>query len=116
MVSEEPASPEGEQPELDVLKTAPPLSPDSDEPRLPLTRAMAQYVTFGFPNKFKKKKKKVFTDKKKKKPLICRRYQAIIQTYEQLAEMVVNAIRLEIRCRVMCNIGASMQKVSLPKS
>ncbi|OXG39555.1 exocyst complex component 4 [Cryptococcus neoformans Th84] len=80
MVSEEPASPEGEQPELDVLKTAPPLSPDSDEPRLPLTRAMAQ------------------------------RYQAIIQTYEQLAEMVVNAIRLEIRCRVMCNIGASMQK------
>ncbi|OWZ70298.1 hypothetical protein AYX14_04331 [Cryptococcus neoformans] len=80
MVSEEPASPEGEQPELDVLKTAPPMSADSDEPRLPLTRAMAQ------------------------------RYQAIIQTYEQLAEMVVNAIRLEIRCRVMCNIGASMQK------
>lgn len=79
-VSEEPVSPEGEQPELDVLKTAPPLSADSDEPRLPLTRAMAQ------------------------------RYQAIIQTYEQLAEMVVNAIRLEIRCKVMCNIGASMQK------
>lgn len=110
MVSEEPASPEGEQPELDVLKTAPPLSADSDEPRLPLTRAMAQYVYF------KQIQAKKFLLTRKKKPLICRRYQAIIQTYEQLAEMVVNAIRLEIRCRVMCNIGASMQKVSLPKS
>ncbi|KIR32052.1 exocyst complex component 4 [Cryptococcus deuterogattii MMRL2647] len=80
-VSDEPISPEGEQPELEVLKAAPPpLSADSDEPQLPLTRAMAQ------------------------------RYQAIIQTYEQLAEMVLNAIRLEIRCRVMCNISASMQK------
>lgn len=114
MVSEEPASPEGEQPELDVLKTAPPLSADSDEPRLPLTRAMAQYVYLWFSKQIQKKKKLLLT--RKKKPLICRRYQAIIQTYEQLAEMVVNAIRLEIRCRVMCNIGASMQKVSLPKS
>lgn len=113
MVSEEPASPEGEQPELDVLKTALPLSPDSDEPRLPLTRAMAQYVYLWF---FKQIQAKKFLLTRKKKPLIRRRYQAIIQTYEQLAEMVVNAIRLEIRCRVMCNIGASMQKVSLPKS
>lgn len=56
MVSEEPASPEGEQPELDVLKTAPPLSPDSDEPRLPLTRAMAQYVYLWFSKQIQTKK------------------------------------------------------------
>ncbi|WRT65409.1 uncharacterized protein IL334_002352 [Kwoniella shivajii] len=53
---------------------------DGDSPRLPLTRAMAQ------------------------------RYEAIIQTYEQLAEMVLNTIRLEIRCRVICNLGASLRK------
>lgn len=38
-----------------------------------------------------------------------RRYEAIVQTYEQLAEMIVNTIRLEIRCRVMCNVGASVR-------
>lgn len=65
-VSEEPASPEGEQPELDVLKTAPPLSADSDEPRLPLTRAMAQYVYLWFSKQIQKKKKKVLLTRKKK--------------------------------------------------
>lgn len=59
-VSEEPASPEGEQPELDVLKTAPPLSADSDEPRLPLTRAMAQYVYLWFSKQIQKKKKRFY--------------------------------------------------------
>jgi exocyst complex component 4 len=43
--------------------------------------------------------------------LIGRRYDAIIQTYEQLAEMVLNTMRLEIRCRVMCNLGSLMHKV-----
>ncbi|WVQ83526.1 hypothetical protein IAT38_005667 [Cryptococcus sp. DSM 104549] len=79
-VAEEPFSPDGEQPDLDVLAVAPPLAADSDEPRLPLTRAMAQ------------------------------RFQAIILTYEQLAEMVLNTIRLEIRCRMICNLGASLRK------
>ncbi|WVF66723.1 hypothetical protein IAT40_001465 [Kwoniella sp. CBS 6097] len=80
-VAEEPLSPEGEDPPLELtLPVAPPLSTGGDEPRLPLTRAMAQ------------------------------RYQAIIQTYEQLAEMVLNTIRLEIRGRVICNLGASLRK------
>lgn len=40
-----------------------------------------------------------------------RRYDAIIQTYEQLTEMVLNTIRLEVRCRIMCNLASSMQTV-----
>ncbi|WVQ74376.1 hypothetical protein IAR50_003977 [Cryptococcus sp. DSM 104548] len=52
---------------------------NDEEPRLPLTRAMAE------------------------------RYRAIILTYEQLAEMLLNTIRLEVRCRVMCNLGAFLQ-------
>jgi exocyst complex component 4 len=52
-------------------------------PRLPLTRAMAQ------------------------------RYEAIIQTYEQLAEMVLNTIRLEVRCRVMCNLAVRKGDIRL---
>jgi len=51
-----------------------------DGARLPLTSAMAQ------------------------------RYEAIIQTYEQLTEMVLNTLRLEIRCRVICNLTASLRK------
>ncbi|KAK4685429.1 exocyst complex component 4, partial [Tremellales sp. Uapishka_1] len=39
-----------------------------------------------------------------------RRYEAIIQTYEQLVEMVLNTMRLEIRCRVICNLSASLRK------
>lgn len=66
---------------------------DSETPRLPLTRAMKQYAHL------------------KGALLTCRRYDAIIQTYEQLAEMVLNTMRLEIRCRVMCNLGSLMQKV-----
>ncbi len=42
-------------------------------------------------------------------PDVSRRYEAIVQTYEQLAEMVLNAMRLEIRCRVICNTGASLR-------
>ncbi|ORY27686.1 Sec8 exocyst complex component-specific domain-domain-containing protein [Naematelia encephala] len=56
------------------------LAHGPDEPRLALTQAMAQ------------------------------RFEAIIQTYEQLAEMVLNTIRLEARCRVICNLGASLRK------
>jgi exocyst complex component 4 len=53
---------------------------DDSIARLPLTAAMAQ------------------------------RFEAIIQTYEHLAEMVLNTLRLEIRCRVMCNLAASLTK------
>lgn len=42
-----------------------------------------------------------------------RRYDAIIQTYEQLTEMVLNSIRLEIGSRIICNLASSMQKVGL---
>ncbi|WWD16813.1 hypothetical protein CI109_101245 [Kwoniella shandongensis] len=81
-VAEEPLSPEGERARLDLGVTAPPLVTvaKGDAPHLPLTSAMAQ------------------------------RYQAIIQTYEQLAEMVLNTMRLEIRCRAICNLGASLRK------
>ncbi|KAK6906905.1 hypothetical protein I203_100894 [Kwoniella mangroviensis CBS 8507] len=82
-VAEEPLSPDNEQPASDFMSgSAPAPVPlaNGDTPRLPLTRAMAQ------------------------------RYEAIIQTYEQLAEMVLNTIRLEIRCRVICNLGASTRK------
>lgn len=41
-----------------------------------------------------------------------RRYEAIVQTYEQLTEMVLNTMRLEIRGRVVCNLSAALQKVS----
>lgn len=41
-----------------------------------------------------------------------RRFDAIIQTFEQLADMILNTIRLEIRSRVICNLSASMRKVS----
>jgi len=41
---------------------------------------------------------------------MAQRYEAIIQTYEQLAEMVLNTLRLEIRCRVMCNLNSSLRK------
>ena len=40
---------------------------------------------------------------------VFRRYEAIVQTYEQLAEMVLNTMRLEIRCRVICNLSASFR-------
>ncbi|WVR04091.1 hypothetical protein IAU60_001090 [Kwoniella sp. DSM 27419] len=79
-VADEPMSPSDEEPAQErTLPVASPLSVDGDEPRLPLTRAMAQ------------------------------RYEAIIQTYEQLAEMVLNTIRLEIRGRVLCNLGAALR-------
>ncbi|WWC59934.1 uncharacterized protein I303_102497 [Kwoniella dejecticola CBS 10117] len=82
-VAEEPLSPDNEHPPTDFM-SAPAPAPvpvlGNDVPRLPLTQAMAQ------------------------------RYEAIIQTYEQLAEMVLNTIRLEIRCRVICNLGASLRK------
>lgn len=38
------------------------------------------------------------------------RFEAIIQTYEQLTEMVLNTLHMEIRCRVMCNLAASSAK------
>ncbi|EIW69172.1 hypothetical protein TREMEDRAFT_31499 [Tremella mesenterica DSM 1558] len=80
--AEDSISPDGNEPLGSAITSslAPPeqLNPE-DEPRLPLTRAMAQ------------------------------RYEAIVQTYEQLAEMVLNTIRLEIRCRVVCNLGASLR-------
>ncbi|WVW79702.1 hypothetical protein I302_101672 [Kwoniella bestiolae CBS 10118] len=82
-VAEEPLSPNNEQAPSDFISSSAPAPVsliDGDTPRLPLTRAMAQ------------------------------RYEAIIQTYEQLAEMVLNTIRLEIRCRVICNLGASTRK------
>nr|ODN98653.1 exocyst complex component 4 [Cryptococcus depauperatus CBS 7855] len=82
-VAEKPVSSNDEPPKLDDLAMTPPVPTDLDGPRLPLTQAMAQ------------------------------RYQAILQTYEQMAEMVVNTIRLEIRCRVNCNLAASMQKGDL---
>ncbi|WWC87558.1 uncharacterized protein L201_002448 [Kwoniella dendrophila CBS 6074] len=82
-VAEEPLSPDNEHSSMDLLSAnipAPVSMMSGDAPRLPLTRAMAQ------------------------------RYEAIIQTYEQLAEMVLNTIRLEIRCRVICNLSASLRK------
>lgn len=65
---------------LDIQEVTEEIPPPSVEPRLPLTRAMAQ------------------------------RFEAIIQTYEQLAEMILNTLRLEIRCRVICNLDATFQK------
>jgi exocyst complex component 4 len=41
--------------------------------------------------------------------LTARRFDAIIQTYEQLTEMVLNTMRMEMRGRVICNLGASMR-------
>lgn len=49
-------------------------------PRLPLTQAMAQ------------------------------RFEAIVQTYEQLIEGALNTLHLEVRCRVLCNLYASLQR------
>lgn len=51
-----------------------------EPPRLPLTRAMAQ------------------------------RFEAIVQTYEQLIAVTLNTMHLEVRCRVLCNLGASLQR------
>lgn len=41
---------------------------------------------------------------------MAQRFEAIIQTFEQLAEMILNTLRLEARCRVMCNLSASFAK------
>lgn len=49
-------------------------------PRLPLTQAMAQ------------------------------RFEAIVHTYEQLIEGALNTLHLEVRCRVLCNLYASLQR------
>ncbi|ORX36436.1 Sec8 exocyst complex component-specific domain-domain-containing protein [Kockovaella imperatae] len=38
------------------------------------------------------------------------RFDAIILTYEQLTEMVMNACRIELRGRVRCNLGAFLRK------
>lgn len=51
-------------------------------PRLPLTHAMAQ------------------------------RFGAIVKTYQQLIDMTLNTMRLEVRCRALCNLSASLQQVS----
>ncbi|ODN76972.1 hypothetical protein L202_05535 [Cryptococcus amylolentus CBS 6039] len=77
-VADETTLPEGDSLNVNPIANTRP-SINDEEPRLPLTRAMAE------------------------------RYRAIIQTYEQLAEMILNTIRLEIRCRVMCNLGAFLQ-------
>lgn len=41
---------------------------------------------------------------------MAQRFEAIIQTYEQLTEMVLNTLHLEVRCRVICNLAASLAK------
>jgi exocyst complex component 4 len=41
---------------------------------------------------------------------MAQRFEAIIQTFEQLAEAILNTLRLEIRCRVICNLAASFRK------
>lgn len=51
-----------------------------EPPRLPLTRAMAQ------------------------------RFEAIVQTYEQLVAVTLNTLHLEVRCRVLCNLSSSLQR------
>ncbi|GMK54564.1 hypothetical protein CspeluHIS016_0111500 [Cutaneotrichosporon spelunceum] len=51
-----------------------------ETPRLPLTEAMAM------------------------------RFKAIVHTYEQLIEGALNTLHLEVRCRVLCNLYASLQR------
>ena len=64
---------------LDIQEVSEEILAPTVEPRLPLTRAMSQ------------------------------RFEAIIQTYEQLTEMILNTVRLDIRCRVICNINAAFK-------
>lgn len=58
------------------------VSEPGDSPRLPLTKAMSE------------------------------RFEAIVQTYEQLIDMTLNTLHLEVRCRVLCNLNGSLQRVS----
>lgn len=58
------------------------LSEPGDPPRLPLTPAMSES------------------------------FEALVHTYEQLIEMTLNTLHLEVRCRVLCNLSASLKRVS----
>lgn len=41
------------------------------------------------------------------------RFQALLKTYEQLAELIVDTVRLDIRSRVMFYLDSAMRFVSL---
>jgi len=41
-----------------------------------------------------------------------RRFQALLKTYEQLAELVLNTIRIDVRCRAIHYLESSMRHVS----
>lgn len=58
----------------------PSLQPQEGAPKLPLTRAMAQ------------------------------RFESIVQFYEQLVSMTLNTLHLEVRCRVLCNLSATLRR------
>jgi exocyst complex component 4 len=39
------------------------------------------------------------------------RFQALLKTYEQLAEMILHSIRIEMRCRTIHFLDAAMRHV-----
>lgn len=41
------------------------------------------------------------------------RYQALIKTYEQLADLILVTIRIDLRCRTMYYLDCSMRHVRL---
>jgi exocyst complex component 4 len=45
--------------------------------------------------------------------MICiSRFQALLKTYEQLAEIILHSIRIEVRCRTIHYLDAAMRHVS----
>jgi exocyst complex component 4 len=45
-------------------------------------------------------------------PAMSESFEALVHTYEQLIEMTLNTLHLEVRCRVLCNLSASLKRVS----
>lgn len=41
----------------------------------------------------------------------CSRFQALLKTYEQLAELILHTIRIDVRCRTIHYLDAAMRHV-----
>lgn len=80
-----------------------PLMPQvlpNEQLKLPLSQAMALSVitNYCFPMKLTHL-------------IYFRRFQALLKTYEQLAEIILHSIRIDVRCRTIHYLDAAMRHV-----
>lgn len=78
-----------------------PPAPPSDELKLPLTKPMALYVLF------------IYLYRLCAHHTFLSRFDALMRTYEQLAEYVLATLRIDTRCRTIHFLDLAMRRVGV---